>query len=43
MDFMGYMNGHLVFNSDTFDVAELGADSMFLENRHGIYGFKRVK
>lgn len=36
-------NGHLVFNSDTFDVAELGADSMFLENRHGIYGFKRVK
>lgn len=34
-------NGQLVFDRDTFIVDELGADSMLLENREGIYSFKR--
>ena len=34
-------NGQLVLGRDTFVVDELGADSMLLENREGIYSFKR--
>ena len=36
-------NGRLVLNSDTFRVDELGADSLYLENKDGIFGFKRMK
>ncbi len=36
-------NGQLVFDRDTFIVDELGADSMLLESRDGIYSFKRAK
>lgn len=36
-------NGQLVFGRDTFTVDELGADSMLLENREGIYSFTRGK
>ena len=36
-------NGQLLFDRDTFDIMELGADSLFLESRDGIYGFKRIK
>lgn len=36
-------NGHLVLDKDTFDIDELGADSMYLENKDGIFGFKRIK
>ena len=34
-------NGQLVLGRDTFTIDELGADSMLLENREGIYSFKR--
>lgn len=34
-------NCKLVLNADTFDINKLGADSLYLENRHGIYAFKR--
>lgn len=36
-------NGMLVLNKDVFDIIELGADSLYLENEDGIYGFKRLK
>ncbi|MCR4852590.1 MAG: lipocalin family protein [Prevotella sp.] len=36
-------NGHLVLSADTFDVFELGADSLKLENAKGIYVYKRQK
>lgn len=36
-------NGHLVLSADTFDVYELGADSLKLENAKGIYVYKRQK
>lgn len=36
-------NGMLVLNKDVFDIVELGADSLFLENEDGVYGFKRLK
>lgn len=36
-------NGHLVLNTDTFDINVLGADSLFLENADGIFGYKRIK
>lgn len=37
------LNGHLLLNADTFDIDELGADSLYLENHDGIFGFKRMK
>lgn len=37
------LNGHLVLSQDTFDIYELGADSLYLENRSGIFAYKRVK
>ncbi len=35
-------NGHLVLNKDTFDIDRLDDDSLFLENRDGIYAYSRV-
>lgn len=34
-------NGKLLLNRDTFDVYSLGADSLMLENKNGIFAFKR--
>ena len=36
------LNGHLLLNRDTFDIVTIGADSLELENKKGIYAFKRV-
>ncbi len=36
------VNGKLVFNKDTFSIYELGADSLYLENKEGIFSYKRV-
>ena len=36
-------NGHLVLSTDTFDIYELGADSLYLENKKGIFAYKRMK
>ena len=36
-------NGHLVLSADTFDIYELGADSLYLENKNGIFAYKRMK
>lgn len=36
-------NGQLLLNADTFDVVALGADSLLLENRNGIFGYKRLQ
>ena len=30
-------------NRDTFDINVLGSDSLFLENKNGIFAYKRVK
>ncbi len=37
------VNGKLVFNKDTFDIYQLGADSLYLENDKGIFAYKRIK
>lgn len=37
------LNGQLILSADTFDIYELGADSLYLENRTGIFAYKRVK
>lgn len=34
-------NGKLVLSKDTFTINELGADSLYLENRYGIFAFRR--
>jgi hypothetical protein len=34
-------NGKLILSKDTFDVCELGSDSLILENSRGIFGYKR--
>lgn len=34
-------NCRLVLNADTFSIDQLGADSLYIENRDGIYAFKR--
>lgn len=34
-------NGRLVLSTDTFDVVNLGPDSLYLENKDGIFAFKR--
>ena len=36
-------NGRLVLSADTFDIYELGVDSLFLENDNGIYTYKRMR
>ncbi|GAB6981685.1 hypothetical protein [Prevotella dentasini] len=36
-------NGKLVLSRDTFEVEELGADSLLLENKEGIFSFTRKK
>uniref|UniRef100_A0AB33IUX0 Lipocalin family protein n=1 Tax=Prevotella sp. GTC17254 TaxID=3236794 RepID=A0AB33IUX0_9BACT len=36
-------NGRLVLNKDTFDINNLGADSLYLENKEGIFAYKRSK
>ena len=35
-------NGQLILAPDTFEINMLGPDSMKLENKNGIYGFKRM-
>ncbi len=35
------LNGQLLLNADTFDIVQLGADSLALENATGIYIYKR--
>lgn len=35
------LNGKLLLNKDTFDIDNLGPDSLMLENHQGIYVFKR--
>ena len=37
------VNGHLVLNRDTFDLDNLGSDSLYLENKNGIFVYKRAK
>ena len=37
------VNGKLVLSADTFSIYELGADSLYLENKVGIFAYKRVK
>lgn len=36
-------NGKLLLNADTFRIDVLGADSLYLENKTGIYAYKRQK
>ena len=36
-------NGKLLLNADTFSIDVLGADSLYLENKTGIYAYKRQK
>lgn len=37
------LNGKLVLNRDTFDIDNLGSDSLYLENNKGIFVYKRAK
>ncbi len=37
------LNGQLLLNRDTFDIINISADSLQIENREGIYAFRRVK
>ena len=37
------VNGRLVLNRDTFDIDNLGSDSLYLENKNGIFVYKRTK
>ena len=37
------LNGKLILTPDTFDIYELGPDSLYLENNKGIYGYKRIQ
>lgn len=37
------LNGKLLLNRDTFDIDNLGSDSLYLENRVGIFVYKRAK
>lgn len=36
-------NGKLILSKDTFDICELGSDSLILESSKGIFGYKRKK
>lgn len=40
---MEILNGQLLLNRDTFDIDQLSADSLYLENHDGIFVYKRVK
>jgi len=35
------LNGQLILSPDTFDIVNLGPDSLYLENSVGIFAFKR--
>lgn len=35
------LNGMLLLNADTFNIRKLGPDSLYLENKVGIFAFKR--
>lgn len=35
------LNGQLLLNKDTFDINKLGNDSLYLENKQGIFAYKR--
>lgn len=35
------LNGQLLLNKDTFDINALGKDSLYLENKQGIFVYKR--
>ena len=37
------LNGRLLLNRDTFNIDNLGADSLLIENNNGIFVFKRQK
>lgn len=37
------LNGQLLLNRDTFSIGHLGSDSLYLENREGIFVYKRQK
>lgn len=37
------LNGQLILNRDTFDIDNLGSDSLYLENKEGIFVYKRAK
>lgn len=37
------LNGQLLLNRDTFDIYSLGSDSLYLENKDGIFVYKRVR
>lgn len=37
------LNGQLLLNRDTFDIDNLGSDTLALENRNGIFVYKRVR
>lgn len=37
------LNGQLLLNRDTFDIDQLSADSLYLEDRNGIFVYKRSK
>lgn len=37
------LNGKLLLNKDTFTINELGADSLYLENKNGIFAYNRQK
>ncbi len=37
------LNGQLVLNKDTFSIYSLGADSLYLENKVGIFAYQRQK
>ncbi|MCR5130130.1 MAG: lipocalin family protein [Prevotella sp.] len=36
------LNGKLLLNTDTFDIVDLGADSLYIENQKGIFVYKRA-
>lgn len=35
------LNGQLLLNKDTFNISKLGKDSLYLENKQGIFTYKR--
>lgn len=37
------LNGRLLLNTDTFDIVELGADSLYIESTKGIFVYKRLQ
>lgn len=37
------LNGQLLLNRDTFEIDNLGSDSLYLENKEGIFVYQRAK